>query len=100
MNKKAIPLLIAVLLISTQIVSATVNPYIDTQEYPFHSYAVGIASYGVYQKGDKLIPYYITTSSVLGYVSLHQVQANSPFSVQMNVMLIVNDQTFWLQTLL
>ncbi|MUN29519.1 thermopsin family protease [Sulfuracidifex metallicus] len=97
MNKKAIPLLIAVLLISTQIVSATVNPYIDTQEYPFHSYAVGIASYGVYQKGDKLIPYYITTSSVLGYVSLHQVQANSPFSVQMNVMLIVNDQTFWLQ---
>ncbi|BBG25619.1 thermopsin family protease [Sulfuracidifex tepidarius] len=84
-------------LIFAQVSMASINPYVDTQEYPFHSYAIGIASYGVYQKGNSMIPYFIKTDSVVGFVRVDSVNSENPFSIQLNVMLIVNDQTFWLQ---
>jgi thermopsin len=77
--------------------TASVNPYIDTEEYPFHNYAIGIASYGVYQKGGSLIPYSIETNSVIGYLNLREVQITSPFSIQLNVMMLSSGETYWLQ---
>ncbi len=90
-------ILVLLSLMLAQVSMASVNPYIDTQEYPFHSYAIGIASYGVYQKGNSMVPYFIKTNSVVGYVRVDKLESSSPFSIQMNVMLVVNDQTFWLQ---